>query len=50
MAAWCLGQCGRGKLLADRPKLLDDLGPVDFYEDGHPGHTSVGELARLFIE
>ncbi|MBN1588384.1 MAG: hypothetical protein JW888_02610 [Pirellulales bacterium] len=46
MAAWCLGQCGRAKLLADRPELLDDEGPVDVYENGRVGRASVGQLVR----
>ncbi len=46
MAAWCLGQCGRARLLADRPELLDDRGPVDLYEDGHLTRTRVCDLVR----
>lgn len=46
MAAWCLGQCGRGELLAGRDGLLADESPVTLYEDGQLVQTSVGELAR----
>ena len=46
MAAWCLGQCGRATLLAGRPDLLSDQGPVDFYEDGHLGRSNVCRLVR----
>jgi len=48
MAAWCLGQCGRGELLAGRDGLLADEAPVTLYEDGQLVQTSVGELARRF--
>jgi len=45
MAVWCLGQVGQAKLLAGRPELLADEGPVDLYEDGFLSSTSVGNLA-----
>lgn len=46
MAAWCLGQCGRAEHLAGRGDLLADHAPVDLYEDGHFGSTSVGRLVE----
>jgi HEAT repeat protein len=46
MAVWCLGQLGRGKLLADRPDLLSDEGPVQLYEDGLLHRTRVARLVR----
>jgi HEAT repeat protein len=47
-AAWCLGQSGRGKLLAARDGLLSDKSPVTLYERGQLVRTSVSELARRF--
>jgi len=46
MAVWCLGRVGRTKLLADRPNLVSDEGPVDHYEDGLLSRTSVRDLVR----
>jgi methylated-DNA-[protein]-cysteine S-methyltransferase len=46
MAAWCLGQCGHGELLADRDELVADEASVALYEDGLLVQTSVGELVR----
>ena len=46
MAVWCLGQLGREKVLADRPALLEDDGPVEFYEDREILALTVGELVR----
>jgi methylated-DNA-[protein]-cysteine S-methyltransferase len=46
MAVWCLGQAGRADVLAARPDLQADEGPVDLYEDGSLRRTSVGRLAR----
>jgi len=46
MAAWCLGQCGRGALLAERNGLLSDQSEVDLYEGGRLVRLTVGELAR----
>ncbi len=46
MAVWCLGQCGRGEILADRGDLLADEAAVALYEDGHLNRTSVCRLAR----
>lgn len=46
MAAWCLGQCGQGELLAGRDDLVADEAPVAHYEDGQLVETSVGELVR----
>lgn len=46
MAVWCLIQLDQAKLIADRPELLDDQGPVDLYEDGNLTRTSVSHLAR----
>ncbi|MHC4218918.1 MAG: DVU0298 family protein [Planctomycetota bacterium] len=46
MAVWCLGQIGRSDLLAARPDLADDEGPVELYEDGGLKRTSVGCLSR----
>ena len=46
MAAWCLGQCGRGEVLAMREALLSDLSPVNLYENGELARLTVSELAR----
>ncbi|MFC1596428.1 DVU0298 family protein [Planctomycetota bacterium] len=46
MAVWCLGQVGREELLAGRPDLLADEGPVDLYQQRRLDRTSVGELVR----
>jgi len=46
MAAWCLDQCGRGDLLADRDDLVADEAPVALYKDGLLVQTNVGELVR----
>jgi len=46
IAAWCLGQCGRGQLLAGREDLLSDQCPVDLFEDGDLVCLTVGELTR----
>ncbi len=46
MAVWCLGQCGRGPLLAEREGLLSDQSPVDLFEDGDLVRLTVGELTR----
>ncbi|NQU23289.1 MAG: HEAT repeat domain-containing protein [Candidatus Nealsonbacteria bacterium] len=47
MAVWCLGQCGRGDVVATRETLLSDLGAVDLYENGELARVTVSELARL---
>jgi hypothetical protein len=44
MAVWCLNETGRAELVADRPELLSDEGPVDLYEDGRLVRTSVSQL------
>ncbi len=46
LAAWALGETGRGDLLAGRGGLLSDEGPVDLYEGGRLVRWSVGALAR----
>ena len=46
MAVWCLGQVGRAKLIARRPDLSADEGPVDLYENGLLSRTSVCRLVR----
>lgn len=46
MAVWCLCRVGHGGLLATRPALLDDEGPVDLYRDRLLHRTSVSDLAR----
>ena len=45
MAVWCLGQIGRVDLLDARTDLLEDAGPVVFYEHGELAETTVRELA-----
>jgi hypothetical protein len=47
MAAWCLGQCGRGEVLTTRGNLHLDLCAVDLYEDGKLVRVTVSELARI---
>lgn len=44
MAVWCLGQIGRAGLLETRSDLLEDSGPVAFYENGELTQTTVREL------
>ena len=44
MAVWCLAHTGQAPLLADRPDLLGDEGPVDLFEDGFLVSTRVGRL------
>ncbi len=44
LAAWCLGQVGRGELLAERTDLLADNEPVELYENGSIIRTTVREL------
>jgi hypothetical protein len=46
MAVWCLEQVGRTDLLAGRPDLSGDEGPVDLYDHGRLERTSVGRLTR----
>ena len=46
MAAWCLGQCGRGKLLANRDDLLADDTPVACYRDGVLQEVTLSQLVR----
>ena len=46
MAAWCLGQCGRGEVLATREPLFGDPSPVRIYENGELVSVTVSELAR----
>ena len=49
MAVWCLGQVGQAQLLAGRPELLGDAGPVDLYEDGLLNRTSVCRLVQRAV-
>lgn len=44
MAVWCLKQAGRQDLLANRPDLLVDDGPVELYESGRLERTTVSAL------
>ena len=44
VAAWCLGQCGRGSIPAGRVDLLSDEGPVEVYEGGVLARTTVAKL------
>ena len=46
MAVWCLSEVGLAELLADRPELLSDEGPVDLYEDGLLSRTTVSHLVE----
>ena len=46
MAVWCLREVGLAELLADRPELLSDEGPVDLYEDGLLSRTTVSHLVQ----
>jgi hypothetical protein len=46
MAAWTLGQIGRGDLLAERPALATDDAELAVYEDGHVRSTTVAALTR----
>jgi len=49
MAVWCLREVGLAELLADRPELFSDAGPVDLYEDGLLSRTTVSQLVRRTI-
>ena len=49
MAVWCLGQVGQAQLLAGRPDLLCDAGPVDLYEDRLLNGTSVCRLVQRAV-
>ncbi len=46
MAVCCLAEVAHAGLLADRPELLADEGPVDLYEGGIVQRTSVRQLVR----
>ena len=46
MAAWCLCEVGHADLLADRPDLIADEGPVDLYEGGTITRTTVSQLVQ----
>lgn len=45
MAVWCLVQAGERDSLQAWSDLVEDDGPVHFYEDGRLDHTTVGALA-----
>jgi hypothetical protein len=49
MAVWCLGQVGQARLLADRPELASDEGPVELYENGGLERSRVGDLVRRAV-
>jgi len=49
MAVWCLLEVGREDLLADRPNLLADEGPVDLYEEGTLSRTTVSQLVQRAV-
>jgi HEAT repeat protein len=49
MAVWCLREVGLANLLADRPELFSDEGPVDLYEDGLLSRTTVSQLVQRAI-
>jgi methylated-DNA-[protein]-cysteine S-methyltransferase len=49
MAVWCLDQLGRSDLLAERPDLAADEGPVDLYEEGTLDRTTVGMLVKRAV-
>lgn len=46
MAVWCLGQVGQQRVLAGRPDLSADEGPVDLYRERRLDRTTVSELVR----
>jgi hypothetical protein len=46
LAAWCLGACGRGRVLADRDDLIADKATVTIYQDGDLHQVNVGQLVR----
>jgi len=46
MAVWCLGQVGQEELLAGRPDLSADEGPVDLYEQRRLNRTRVSDLVH----
>lgn len=44
LAAWALGEVGRGAVVAARPELTDDPGAVQLYREGTLASRTVGEL------
>ena len=46
MAAWCLQQCGRGGIPAQRSDLPSDGGLVEIFLDGELVRVTVGRLVR----
>ncbi len=48
-AVWCLGQVGQTTVLAARPDLLTDEGPVDLYGDGQLQRTAIGRLTQRIL-
>jgi methylated-DNA-[protein]-cysteine S-methyltransferase len=49
MAVWCVDQLGATSLLADKPQLQQDQGPVELYQNGALVHTTVAELYHQAI-
>jgi hypothetical protein len=50
MAVWCLGEVGETRVLAGRPDLLQDQGPVHLYRDRVVVETTVSLLSREALE
>jgi hypothetical protein len=50
MAVWCLGQLGKGRILANRTNLLQDEGQFDYYENRSLVQTTVGRMVQQCLE
>ncbi len=50
LAAWALGETGRGDILKERPDLLDDDAPFPLFEDGTLTETSPAAVARRALD
>lgn len=50
LAAWALGETGRGDVVSDHPAVLEDPAPVTFFVDGERVETTVARLAREAVE
>lgn len=50
MAVWCLGSAGEAEVLAAREDLPGDEGPVQLYRNRSLEDTTVGRLAKEFLE
>lgn len=49
MAVWCLAELGQSSILANRPELLSDHGPVDLYQERLLESTTVASLVQRVL-